>query len=84
MDPEYACEPCHGGLQWSLLWGHETRERSAEMDPSTHAGLATGAFDGAPYGATKCVRSVPERTRVRMGALPLGPSMELTKGPRNE
>eukprot|EP00959_Pyramimonas_sp_CCMP1952_P313777 6568184-Pyramimonas_sp.AAC.1 len=39
-----ACGLRHRGLQWSLLWGHETLYRVGE----THAGCATGNFGGAP------------------------------------
>eukprot|EP00959_Pyramimonas_sp_CCMP1952_P154544 3232919-Pyramimonas_sp.AAC.1 len=43
-----ACERCHWGLRWSSLWGHETLPWVAV----THADPATGAFVGAPCGAT--------------------------------
>ena len=44
-------------------WGHEACEGCAEVDPRRHAGPGTGAFGGAPYGATKCVRGVPRWVR---------------------
>ena len=80
--PEYACGPCHWGLRWSSLWGYETCEGCAKVDPNTHAGPATGAFGGAPYGATKRVRGVPKWGGGGMRTLPLGPSVELPMGPR--
>eukprot|EP00959_Pyramimonas_sp_CCMP1952_P159475 3335362-Pyramimonas_sp.AAC.1 len=44
-----ACGPCNWGLRWSSLWGHKTLFWAGV----THAGGATGAFGGAPYGATR-------------------------------
>ena len=55
-----ACGHLHWGPRWSSLWGHETCEGCAEMRVELHADPATGAFGGAPYGATKRVRGVPE------------------------
>ena len=66
----------------TLKMGPSTQE-CVKMGPSMHAGPATGAFGGAPYGGTKRVRGVPKWTRVRMRALPLGPLVELPLGPRN-
>ena len=54
------------GFQWSSLWGHETCEGSAGRDPSHHVNAATGAFGGAPHGATERVRGVPKMTIVTM------------------
>ena len=48
-----------------------------------HVDAPTGAFGGAPYGATKRGRGVPDGTRVTMRTPPLGPSVELPTGPRN-
>eukprot|EP00959_Pyramimonas_sp_CCMP1952_P170695 3567023-Pyramimonas_sp.AAC.1 len=48
-----------------------------------HAGAATGAVDGAPYGPTKRVRGAPNWRWNSMRALPLRPSVELLMGPRN-
>eukprot|EP00959_Pyramimonas_sp_CCMP1952_P349773 7328751-Pyramimonas_sp.AAC.1 len=45
---------------WSSLWGHEVCAGCAKMRRRRHAGCATGAFDGAPYGATKRVRGLPK------------------------
>ena len=59
-----ACERCHWGLGWSSRWGHEPCEGRAEMGMRwagrTHVNCATGAFGGAPYGATNRVRGVPK------------------------
>ena len=70
-----ACELRRWGIRWSSLWGNET--------PCwvwrTHAGTPTGAFGGAPYGATKRCAGCGGRMR----APPLGPSVELPMGPRN-
>ena len=54
------CGLCHWDLRWGSLWGHETCEGCAETGAVTHAGPATAAFGGAPYGATTRVRGVPE------------------------
>merc|ERR1712091_640988 len=70
-----ACGHPHLGLRWSSLWGHETLSWVGD----THADTPTGAFGGAPYGATK---RCPGWGR-RMWTPPLGPSVELTMGPRN-
>ena len=78
-----ACGRSHWGLRWSFLWGHETCEGCAKMGWRRHARSATGAFGGAPYGATKRVRGVPEWGWNRMRAQPLEPSVELPMGPRN-
>eukprot|EP00959_Pyramimonas_sp_CCMP1952_P335099 7016814-Pyramimonas_sp.AAC.1 len=43
----------------------------------TYVGTATGAFGGAPNGATKRVRGVPEWVAGRMWAPPSGPSVDL-------
>eukprot|EP00959_Pyramimonas_sp_CCMP1952_P017043 361951-Pyramimonas_sp.AAC.1 len=58
-----ACERSHCGLRWSSLRGHETCERVAEMVRWAHANATTGAFRGAPYGATKRVRGVTTLVR---------------------
>ena len=55
-----ACGHRHLGLRWSSLRGHETREGCALLCGSDAAGGATGAFGGAPYGATKRARGVPK------------------------
>eukprot|EP00959_Pyramimonas_sp_CCMP1952_P065150 1360124-Pyramimonas_sp.AAC.1 len=39
----------HWGLRWSPLWSHEAPPWVGEP----HAGTPTGAYGGAPYGATK-------------------------------
>eukprot|EP00959_Pyramimonas_sp_CCMP1952_P098421 2057471-Pyramimonas_sp.AAC.1 len=44
-----ACEPCHWGLRWSPLGGHET----LSWGTLTHADPATGVFGGVLYGVTK-------------------------------
>ena len=54
------CGPCHWGLRWSSLGAHEPCEWCAEMGGGLHAACATGAFGGAPYGATDRVRGVPK------------------------
>ena len=61
--PEYAGEARHWSIRWSCPWGRQMGEGCAEMDPSTHARRATGAFGGAPYGPTKRVRGVPKWRR---------------------
>ena len=66
-----------------LLSGHDPREGCAEMGRGRPADATTEAFGGAPYGATKRVRGVPEWTRVIMRTQPLGPSVELPVRPRN-
>ena len=48
-----------------------------------HAAFPTGAFGGAPYGATKRVRNVPQWRGGRMRPFPLEPLVELLMGPRN-
>ena len=70
-----ACEPPHWGLRRSSLWGHEPLPWVGE----THARAATGAFGGAPYGATKRCPGWGNRMR----AVPLGPSVELPMGLQN-
>ena len=57
-----ACEPPQWGLRWSSLWGYETLPWAKEP----HADTPSGAFGGAPYGATKRVRGVP-RAEARRG-----------------
>ena len=47
-------------LQWCSLWGHVAREGRADRCGGRPAGPATGAFGGAPYGATKRARGVPK------------------------
>ena len=76
-------EPFHWGLRWSSPWGPETCEVCAEMSGGRHANPATGAFGGAPDGATKRVRGVLEQAGDGMRTLPLGPSVELPMRPRN-
>eukprot|EP00959_Pyramimonas_sp_CCMP1952_P119065 2489437-Pyramimonas_sp.AAC.1 len=44
-----ACERHHRGLQWSSAWGYE----ALHWVERTQANVATGAFGGAPYVATK-------------------------------
>ena len=68
-----ACGPCHWGLQWSTLWGHETCEGCPEMEVELHADPATGAFGGAPYGATKRVRGALKLRWNCMRTLPMRP-----------
>ena len=77
-----ACEHPHWGLRWSSLWGHEPSEWCAKMGRSPHANPATGAFGGAPYGATNRVRGAPKWGGAAMRTLPLGPSVEPPMGPR--
>ena len=81
------CGPAYGSsylsLRWSSLWGHDPREGCAEMGRGRHANPATGAFGGAPYGATILVRGVPKWCGPRMRALLLKPSVELPMGPRS-
>eukprot|EP00959_Pyramimonas_sp_CCMP1952_P388278 8136450-Pyramimonas_sp.AAC.1 len=47
------------------------------MDPNTHAGPATEAFE---VGATKRMRGVPKLTQVTIWTLPLRNSVELPTG----
>ena len=81
--PESPCRRSHWGLRWSSLWGHETCEGCARRGPNHHADAATGAFGGAPYGATERVRGAPKWGGGGMRALPLGPSVELPMVSRN-
>ena len=60
MGDAAACDPCHRGLRWGPLWGHDACEGCAKMGAVTHAVAATGTLGGAPYGATKRVRGVPK------------------------
>ena len=60
-------------MQLRVPHGYETKEGARKLGPST------GAFGGAPYGATK---RCPGWGR-RMRTPPLGPSVELPMGPRN-
>eukprot|EP00959_Pyramimonas_sp_CCMP1952_P231188 4832645-Pyramimonas_sp.AAC.1 len=57
------------------LRGHDTLSGVAQ----THANAATGAFGGAPYGATIHCGGWRGRMRTR----PLGPAVELPMGPRS-
>ena len=57
-------------------WGMDRMRRR-------HANPATGAFGGAPYGATNCVSGAPQCGGAAMRTLTLGPSVELPMGPRN-
>ena len=75
-----ASEMRNGRLRRSSLWGHETCEGCAEMGRWRHANFPTGAFGGAPYGATKRVRGLPKWARVHMRTLPREPSAELPVG----
>eukprot|EP00959_Pyramimonas_sp_CCMP1952_P336274 7041482-Pyramimonas_sp.AAC.1 len=61
-----ACENRHWGLRWGSRWGHVT----LCWVGVAHAGGATGAFGGAPYGATKRCTDLGWRMR----APPMGPS----------
>eukprot|EP00959_Pyramimonas_sp_CCMP1952_P061226 1279699-Pyramimonas_sp.AAC.1 len=49
------------------------------MERSRHANVATEAFGGAPYGATKRCTELGRR----MWTPPLGPSAEPPTGPRS-
>eukprot|EP00959_Pyramimonas_sp_CCMP1952_P321808 6734074-Pyramimonas_sp.AAC.1 len=49
---------CHWGLRWSSLWGQKRVKNVPNLVYVCHVGCATGAFSGAPYGATKRVRCV--------------------------
>jgi hypothetical protein len=55
------CGPCHWGFRRSSLRGHEPCERCADMEAAVPCEPcpATGAFGGAPYGATNRVTSMP-------------------------
>ena len=48
-----------------------------------HAGMATGAFGGAAYGAAILGRGVPNLGGGAMRTPPLGPSVELPYGATN-
>ena len=74
-----ACGLRHWDIRWSSLWGHEALCWMGKR----HVDTAAGALGGAPYGATKRVKGVPELARARMRALPLGPSVELRMGARS-
>eukprot|EP00959_Pyramimonas_sp_CCMP1952_P050283 1050993-Pyramimonas_sp.AAC.1 len=56
----------HWDLRWSSLLGHEALHSVGDMPADT----ATGAFGGAPYGATKPCIGWGKRMRTP----PLGPS----------
>eukprot|EP00959_Pyramimonas_sp_CCMP1952_P215930 4516429-Pyramimonas_sp.AAC.1 len=60
-----------------------TCEECPESSVGTHANIATGAFGGAPYRATKKVRGVPNRVCGRMRTSPLGPAVERLMVPRS-
>eukprot|EP00959_Pyramimonas_sp_CCMP1952_P269197 5628213-Pyramimonas_sp.AAC.1 len=70
-----ACGHPHWGLQWGSLWGCEALPWVWEP----HVDTPTGAFGGAPYGATKRCPGWGKR----MWTPPLGPSVELPMGLRN-
>eukprot|EP00959_Pyramimonas_sp_CCMP1952_P296597 6204589-Pyramimonas_sp.AAC.1 len=53
--------------------------RSAAMGGEAHANCASGAFGGAPYGATKRCPGWERRMRTPR----LRPSLELHMGPRS-
>ena len=52
------------------------------MGAVTNVNPATGAFGGAPHGATILMRGAPEWGGAAMRTLPLGPSVELPMGSR--
>eukprot|EP00959_Pyramimonas_sp_CCMP1952_P129999 2718485-Pyramimonas_sp.AAC.1 len=60
-EAEPPCERWHLCLPWSSLWGLEACEMCAEMRRRRHANACTRALVGAPYGATKRVRGVPNK-----------------------
>eukprot|EP00959_Pyramimonas_sp_CCMP1952_P164263 3434044-Pyramimonas_sp.AAC.1 len=53
------------------------------MGRATPVNVATGAFGGAPYVATKRARRSHNGWGGRMKTLPLWPSVEFPMGPRN-
>eukprot|EP00959_Pyramimonas_sp_CCMP1952_P316810 6631325-Pyramimonas_sp.AAC.1 len=64
----------HWNLRWSSIWDTRTQNWVWE----THAGCAPGTVGGARYWASdRCTG-----WGIRMGAVILGPSVELPPGPR--
>ena len=61
------------GLRWILPSGHEPGEGGAEIGRRRRANHPTGAFGGAPYGATSHVRGAAKWGGEGMRAIPLGP-----------
>eukprot|EP00959_Pyramimonas_sp_CCMP1952_P320753 6712143-Pyramimonas_sp.AAC.1 len=53
------------------------------MNRGRHANPASGAFGGAPHGATTLVRGGPKWLEAATRTLPLGLSVELPLGSRN-
>ena len=66
------CERGRWGLRWISLWGYDPRDGCAEIGVEPHANAATGAFGGAPYGATILVRGVPKWVRRRYASAATG------------
>eukprot|EP00959_Pyramimonas_sp_CCMP1952_P177151 3702959-Pyramimonas_sp.AAC.1 len=58
-----ACDRNHWGCRWGSIWGRETFEGCAKWARRAHATAAIGAVGGAPFEATRRVRSVPKWAR---------------------
>ena len=65
MRGENSCGHGTLGFRCKSLWGHELCEGCAEIGVELHADPPTGAFGGAPYGATNRARgAAPTMTMV--------------------
>eukprot|EP00959_Pyramimonas_sp_CCMP1952_P418598 8769404-Pyramimonas_sp.AAC.1 len=58
------------GVSMELPTGPQSVLEVSAMSLGAHAGPATGTFEGAPSGATKCVAVVPTWARERIRAPP--------------
>ena len=73
---------CEYRLRWGAVWGHDACDGFAEWVVGKHAVAATGAFGGAPYGATQRVMGLPTGWWGGLQTKPLGPTGE-HMGPRS-
>ena len=74
MGAAVPCERSHLGIRRSSPWGHEACEGVPKWVWGAHAGGGTGAFGGAPYGATTRVRGVLNWVCVTHAGGPVGAS----------
>ena len=77
------CGRTRWGHWWSSLGGTKRVRGLPKWRRRCHANPATGAFGGAPYGATIRVKGALKWGWNRVRTLPLGPSVELPMGPRS-
>ena len=80
--------PARGHIQrgrgWSSLWGTILVRGVPKWAGGPHVDAPTGTvIGGVPYGAPILIRGVPKLAGGRMRTLPLGPSVELSVGPRS-